>query len=256
MSWTGSSRLSAVLQRGATLTPQDRHRLLMHPLVACSNDATPRGRRCAVPGGDKSPRRLDDWDERDDVIGFETCLHDEVDAAGRQQAVAVAIATVARHEHARFEGAEPNGLFARGKEIGVGRAEDRVGKPGAGACAQALLPPVRPAPARATAVGPEPLCGERLIHQTESGSASIHETDQRSPQWRSHDKRPRAVDWIYHPVIAALPGNVAVFLPNDAVIGVTGEDGFADDPFGGPVRCGDGIERRSSALVCDGQGLA
>src|SRR5262249_35659007 len=117
-----------------------------------------------------------------DVIGFEAGLYDEIDASGRQQAIAVTIAAKARHEHARFQSAKSIRLFARGKEIGVGAAENGVGKPGAGACAQALLPPVRAAAVRVPAVGPETLRGKGLVHQSESGSGSIDEADQRSPQ--------------------------------------------------------------------------
>src|SRR5215472_8958565 len=121
----------AHIEHGAALTPalKDRHRLPVYPLVARGDDAAPLCRRPAVPGGDEAACGLDEGDERDDIVGLEAGLHDQIDAARRQQAIAVAITAIARHEHPRFEGVELGNFLRRGEEVGVGRGENRVGKP-------------------------------------------------------------------------------------------------------------------------------
>ena len=45
-------------------------------------------RRTAVPGGDDAAGLLDDRDQRDDVIGLEPALDDEIDMAGASMAKA------------------------------------------------------------------------------------------------------------------------------------------------------------------------
>src|SRR5262245_46938796 len=101
------------MQVGAALmaAEKDRHCLLVHPLVARGDDAAPLCRRPAIPGGDAAARGLDKGYECDNIVGLEAGLHDEIDAARRQQAIAVAVTAKARHERARFEGIEPSSFL-------------------------------------------------------------------------------------------------------------------------------------------------
>src|SRR5262245_57764854 len=104
----------------------------MHPLVSRGDNASARRRWSSIPGGDEAACGLDDRDESDDIIGFQSDLDDEVDAASRQQAIAVAIPAKPRHEHARFQSLEAAALRAGGKVVRMGRGEYRLGKPGTG----------------------------------------------------------------------------------------------------------------------------
>ena len=254
--WVSTPPLRSSARSGANACSEGSPSPPVYPLVARGDDAAPLCRRPAVPGGDEAACGLDEGDERDDIVGLEAGLHDQIDAARRQQAIAVAITAIARHEHPRFEGVELGNFLRRGEEVGVGRGENRVGKPDTSTRADALALSSGPAPECALPVRPKALGGEGLVHQTENGPRPIGQPDQRSPQRRSHNEGTSAVDRIDHPTIAALAGNVAVFLANDAVIGKAGKDGLANSPFGGPVRRCDGIKRGSAALAGDSRSLA
>jgi hypothetical protein len=59
--------------------------------------------------------------QRDDVVGLETGLDDQIDESRRQQTVGVAVAAKARHAHARADVVEAGGFFGRHEHAGMGR---------------------------------------------------------------------------------------------------------------------------------------
>src|SRR6185437_16986514 len=82
---------------GRRATPeQEAAGLVMDPPVAGGED--PTALRCvlAVPGRHHPARAFDDRGERDDVVGLEIGLDHEVDEAGGERAIGVAVAAVAR----------------------------------------------------------------------------------------------------------------------------------------------------------------
>ena len=84
-------------------------------------------------------------------------------------------------------------------------------------------------------VGPEPLAGERLIHEPEHGLAVVDEADQRPPERAAHDEGARSVDRIHDPLVAAGAPHGGEFLAEDAVIREALRDGGANGALGSPV---------------------
>ena len=123
----------------------------------------------------------DDRHQREHVVGLELGLDDEIDVAGRQHAIGIAVAAVAREPHRFLDPAE-------GLAVGVvhqqraGGEQDRLGELGAGAHPQFALAG-RAAVARAAAVAAEALAREGLVHHAEDRFA-------RSQSARSACPRP------------------------------------------------------------------
>ena len=67
----------------------------MHGLRSCRDDRAARFRPPAIPGRDDPARLLDDRNQRANVIGLQNRLDDEIDMAGGQQAIGIAIDAVA-----------------------------------------------------------------------------------------------------------------------------------------------------------------
>src|SRR5262245_36831293 len=80
----------------ASRAVQHLQRRLMPPRVAGTDDPSAAFRGAAVPTGDAAAGAENDRDERDDVVGFQLGLDDEIDMAGREHAIGVAVAAVAR----------------------------------------------------------------------------------------------------------------------------------------------------------------
>ena len=81
----------------ATALALDEHptRLLMDGRIAGGDDPAAGRGRLAVPGRHHPARPLDDRDKGDDVVRLDRGLDDEVDEAGRERAISVAVAAVA-----------------------------------------------------------------------------------------------------------------------------------------------------------------
>ncbi len=77
------------------LPRQHLQRRRVHALVAGGDDAAARIGRPAFPGRNHAAGAGDDRDQRHDVVGFELGLDDEIDVAGRQHAIGVAVAAIA-----------------------------------------------------------------------------------------------------------------------------------------------------------------
>ena len=201
------------------LNPMALDRLRVHARVAGGDDAAALGRRLAVPGRDAPAGALDDRHQRDDVVGLEAGLDDEVDEARRQQAIAVAVAAVAGHARARLQPREAR-RFGGGANMSgcvvvrIASAEPRAGARLDAVRACRVAARGTPPPGR-----PEALAGEGLVHQAEHRRRPVQQPDQRAPQRRADDEGAGAVDRIDDPVVAALGRVRAELLADDAVVG-------------------------------------
>ena len=106
MPWTttiGIQNDASVVRFGAAASGstirQQLHGRRVHAGVAGGDDLA------AVNGGATVPRRhsaaslLDDGDQRDDVDGFQAGFDNEINLAGGEHAIGIAIATVSRHSY-------------------------------------------------------------------------------------------------------------------------------------------------------------
>src|SRR5271170_7941896 len=77
-------------------TPQQSEGRLVDSAVAGGDDASALFPRIAGPGGDDAPGAGDDRNQGRDVMGLELGLDDEIDEAGGEHAIGVAVAAVTR----------------------------------------------------------------------------------------------------------------------------------------------------------------
>ncbi len=89
------------------------------------------------------------------------------------------------------------------------------------------------------------------MHGAEHRPAVVFEADQRAPHRQAGDEGARPVDRIEHPDVFGILTFAAVFLPEDAVVGIA----LADHPSHRLLRRlvgdGDGIEGLTGELVLD-----
>ena len=205
----------------------------------------------ALPGRDDAAGAGDDRDQRQHVVGLELGLDDQIDMAGRQHAIGVAVAAVAREPHRVLDPAE-------GRAVGLvhqqraGGEQHRLGEVGAGPHLQRALAR-RTAVVRRAAVAAEAFAGERLVHHAVDRLAVAHQRDQRAPGRHAGDEGLGAVDRIEHPDIFGVGALAAEFLADDAVIGKGAADEGAHRGFGRVVGGGHRIEAAGPALVLDAQ---
>src|SRR3954471_6453263 len=83
----------------ASLAVEQFQGCLVHAGVARRNDTAAVLRGLAFPGGDDAAGAGDDRYQRGDVVGFQFSLDDEIEVAGREHAIGVAVAAVAREPH-------------------------------------------------------------------------------------------------------------------------------------------------------------
>ena len=72
-------------------------------------------------------------------------------------------------------------------------------------------------PKGAAVFTPEPLAGERLVHDAQQGRLAVGQTDQGSPQRIAHDEGAGAVDGIDDPAAVGAASLVGHFLAGDGV---------------------------------------
>ena len=222
----------------------------MHALVAGDDDAAALLRRAVLPGGDDAAGAGDDRDHRHDVVGLDLGLDHQIDQPGRQHAIGVAVAAVARELDLVFHPAE-SGAVGLVHQERAGGEQDRFVERRAGAHVQIALAR-RAAIARRAAVAGKSLARERLVHHAEDRLAEAHQPDQRAPGRHAGDEGFGAVDRIEHPDIFGVGALGAVFLADDAVAREILPDEGAHGLLGGAVGGGHRVEA-AGLLVVDRQ---
>ena len=219
----------------------------MDPLVAGCHDAAAGIGRFSLPARDHSTRTLNDGHEREHIIGLELGLDDEVDVAGRQHAVGVAIAAVARESDAAFDLRKLRAI-ARIHQERAGREQHCFRQRGAGADAQVAFA-CGPAVVRPPSVAAEALADEGLVHHAEDRLARPQQGDERAPCRHPGNKRLGPVDGVEHPHIFRIGALAAEFLSDDPVIGKGAVDEIAHGRLGSVVGRGDGIKGARAPFV-------
>src|SRR4051812_40537201 len=93
---TCMSTISSASMRWGNLAVEQLHRRFVHAGVAGGDDTAAALSGLAVPGGDDAAGAGDDRNQGRDVIGLQLGLDHEVEMTGRQHAIGIAIAAVAR----------------------------------------------------------------------------------------------------------------------------------------------------------------
>src|SRR4051794_38534576 len=75
---------------------QDIKRGGMDPGIAGRNDASAAGSRLVLPRGDNAASPFDDRDKRYDIMWLQLGFDHQIDMAGRQHAIGIAVAAVTR----------------------------------------------------------------------------------------------------------------------------------------------------------------
>ena len=99
------------------LAVQELDRRFMHARIARSDNAAAALSGLALPSGDDTASTGDNRNQRCDVVGFQFSFHHEIDMAGGEHAVGIAVAAIAR---------QPDGVFDP-VESGARRPERRGG---------------------------------------------------------------------------------------------------------------------------------
>src|ERR1051326_978403 len=97
-----SSKAAASLPL-TTSAGENRTRSRVHAFVGRRDDAPAAFRGAAIPRGDDASGTGEDRDEGNDGVAIELGLDAEVDVAGCQHAIGVAVAAVAREPHRLFD---------------------------------------------------------------------------------------------------------------------------------------------------------
>src|SRR5262245_44005050 len=104
---TSTSRPSLSVTTSLTMTfslfVQRRESRLVHIAAARDQDVAAVQRRLALPIGDHAARALEDRDQRHDVVRFQLTLDDEIEIAGRDHRIVVAVATETRQQALRAD---------------------------------------------------------------------------------------------------------------------------------------------------------
>ena len=78
----------------------------MHARIAGGDDAAAALGGLAVPGGDDAAGAGDDRNQRRDIVGLQLGLDHEIEMAGGEHAVGIAVAAIARQPHRVLDPAE------------------------------------------------------------------------------------------------------------------------------------------------------
>ena len=219
---------------------QQFHRLRMNAAVAGGNDASAVVRAAVFPCGHDAAGAFDDGNERQHVVRLELGLDDEIDVSGREHAIGVAIAAIARQPHRLLDASEtaPVGFV---HEKRAGGEHDRIAERRARARLQNPLAGWA-AIARTGPVAGKVLAGERLMHHAVDRLAAPGERDQRAPHRHAADEGFGAVDRVEDPDVFGIRPLSGEFLADDAVSGECFLDQRPHGGLGGAVGGGDRIE--------------
>jgi lysophospholipase len=241
-------------------SPLEAQRLSSSTAAACTRRSPaatiepPFAAGAPVPGRHDAAGSLDDRDQRHDVVGLEAGLDHEIDMAGGQHAIGVAIAAVARQAGDALDPVVGPERLA-GEEPRARRGHDGVFEGGAGAHSETPLAP-RAAERGAPGVAEEALAREGLVHHPEGRNAAPVEADQRAPGGKPRDEGAGAVDGVEHPHIFRILALGAELLAHDPM----GREGALDElAHGGlarPVGFRDGVEGAAARFVVGRDGGA
>src|SRR5262247_4864196 len=109
------------------LALQQRHGGGVHAPVARDHDTPAALGAAAVPRRDDAAGAGDDRNERNDVVRLELGLDHEIDVAGREHAIGVAVAAIAGEPHHALDARERGAVGFLHQER-AGGEQDRVGK--------------------------------------------------------------------------------------------------------------------------------
>ena len=167
--------------------------------------------------------------------------------AGREHAIGVAVAAIAREPDLLLDAGEGLGLLAL--EQGGRRRHQRRGGEVGGRARPQLLRPARSFIARLAPVAGIALAREGLVHHAVDRHAIARQPDQRAPNRDARDEGARAVDRIEHPDIFRVGVLAAEFLAEHAMGRELPLDHVAHHRFAGAVAFGHGIEHPAPRLV-------
>ncbi len=164
---------------------------------AAASTRPPIMRRPAAPVGDQAARRLDHRNRRRHVIGLQPRLDHQIDAAGGDQRIAVAIHAIAGQPHPgcqRAEGGAFGGVPTSGKVV-ISRASARLRRL-LDTSARLAQRPAQQRPAEATL---EALADIGLVDDAVERPAGVRDRDQHAPGRRAGQIAAGAVDRVEHP---------------------------------------------------------
>src|SRR5262249_37389221 len=174
------------VRSGKTLALKQFERGGVDALVAGRDDAAATIGLAIVPGGDDAAGAADDGHQWEHVVRLEFGLDHEVDVAGGEHAIGVAVSAIAREPHRLLDLAEQAAIGAV-HERRAGGEQPCLRQVSAGAYSQIALAG-RSAVVCGTAVAAELFAGERLVHHPEYRHAQAREGDQGSPHRHSSDE--------------------------------------------------------------------
>ena len=189
--------------------------------------------------------------ERQHVIRLEFGLDNQIDMAGGEHAIGVAIAAIARQPHRRLDALEAAAVRLAHQQR-TGREQHGVLERPAGARAQ------RPLAGGAAITGGAAVAGEMfarewLMHHAVDRLAAPCQRDQRAPCRHAADEGFGAVDRIEHPDIFGVGSFGAEFFADDAVRRKRLLDQCAHGDFGSAVGGRHWIEAAGRTLVLDAE---
>ncbi len=187
----------------------------MDAAVAGGDDAAARLGGTAGPGGHDAPGAGDDRDQRRNVMGLELGLDDEIDMAGGEHAIGVAVAAIARQKHLVLDHGKGRAVLRIHQPRARG-VEHRLREAGAWPRQQGAVAR-RPAIMRRRAVAGEPLGDEGLVDHAEHRPSAPGQRDQRAPGRHARNEGLGAVDGIEHPDELGVRPFRAELLADDAV---------------------------------------
>ena len=192
-------------------------------------------RGVAGPVGDGAAGAADDGDEGGDIPGVHDGIEGDVDEAGGEQEVAVAVGPRAVESAGVDEAVACVNVLVAGEVAVIAGDECGGGEVGRGTGADELA-----VQGRGRVVADDELTEGGLVDGPEDGVAVVQEADESGPERHAGDEALGAVDGIEHPDPFGLGVQSTVFFSDDAVVGESSRDHVAHDFFRATIGCGHG----------------
>src|SRR5580704_17337885 len=142
----------------------------MDARVTGCDDIAFAGDGIAVPIADHAARAFDDGKDGRDIPAFEIGFNHQIHEAHRDQGIGITIAAIAGETAGAFDAEILFAFLLAEMQRSMGRANQRIGKRGAGPRAQ-IEGAARMGKKRLTGFADETLAQERLIEDAEYGTA-------------------------------------------------------------------------------------